>query len=89
MLSGYKFKQAIVIEIEIRVRDCSGALFLNCTAFKGGAIQKKAGTKSPTRSFYVGSRQNKTTFSSISKKSISLANQKKLKQYARQQRRTF
>lgn len=44
---------------------------------------------SPTHSFYVGSRQNKTSFSAISKKSISLANQKNQKQYARRQPRTF
>jgi hypothetical protein len=32
----------------VRIRDGSGALFLNCPAFKGRAIQKKAGTYSPT-----------------------------------------
>jgi len=48
------------------VSDGSGALFLNCTTFKGGAIQKKAGTYSTTRPDvyrdYEGARPNQNTF---------------------------
>jgi hypothetical protein len=61
-----------VIAVQIRVRDGSGILLWSDSGIKDTA-------DSPTRSFYGGARQNKTTFFSISKKSISLANQKKLK----------